>query len=277
MPHDPGRPHMAGNTGALSCNVPACAESIHSRGLCRHHFDRWRTYDLGLPANGDVCIVLVAPCSICGELAVFRSRPRRRPCCRSPKCRKERQNRNNRERERRYFDEHGEYRSRAIERSRPEMKQRAALRNRRRNAEMPVRKRYPDAFAAKDARRRMAMRQGDVAVESIKRVDVFAACAWTCALCHEPVDASMRYPSKFLATLDHIVPIMRGGTHIRVNVQLAHSHCNIAKGDRLEAELSKEEVESWAHRSRNMSPTGSVRSPNESMAAVLCGAAILSA
>lgn len=66
-----------------------------------------------------------------------------------------------------------------------------------------------------------------------------------CALCGEPVDvndyhvtddgafvAHMKYPS-----VDHILPLNRGGTHTWDNVQLAHFMCNSIKGDSIEGEV----------------------------------------
>lgn len=49
-----------------------------------------------------------------------------------------------------------------------------------------------------------------------------------CQLCGEPVDRSV-------ATIDHIIPFARGGTHEPANVQLAHGPCNSRKGSKLMA------------------------------------------
>lgn len=58
-----------------------------------------------------------------------------------------------------------------------------------------------------------------------------------CQLCGRPVDTSsfigngcgLLYP-----TIDHIVPLSKGGSHTWGNVQLAHMKCNSIKGDRVE-------------------------------------------
>jgi 5-methylcytosine-specific restriction endonuclease McrA len=47
-----------------------------------------------------------------------------------------------------------------------------------------------------------------------------------CGICGEPVSVADQ-------SLDHIVPIARGGTHEPANVQLAHRVCNSRKGARL--------------------------------------------
>ena len=55
-----------------------------------------------------------------------------------------------------------------------------------------------------------------------------------CALCGKPVDFSLRYPDPMSKTVDHIVPIARGGHPSDLdNLQLAHLACNLAKADRL--------------------------------------------
>lgn len=49
-----------------------------------------------------------------------------------------------------------------------------------------------------------------------------------CQLCGEPItDPKQR-------SIDHIIPISRGGTHEPANVQLAHRVCNSRKGNRLQ-------------------------------------------
>jgi 5-methylcytosine-specific restriction endonuclease McrA len=48
----------------------------------------------------------------------------------------------------------------------------------------------------------------------------------------------LRRPSPWSVSLDHIVPVSKGGTHTRDNVQAAHLRCNQAKGDREGAEVA---------------------------------------
>jgi 5-methylcytosine-specific restriction endonuclease McrA len=39
----------------------------------------------------------------------------------------------------------------------------------------------------------------------------------------------LRHPHPLSATLDHIIPLLEGGTHTRQNAQLAHKKCNASK------------------------------------------------
>lgn len=54
----------------------------------------------------------------------------------------------------------------------------------------------------------------------------------TCGICGKPVDKTLRWPHPMSATVDHIIPIARGGHPSDIdNLQLAHWCCNRAKSD----------------------------------------------
>ena len=58
-----------------------------------------------------------------------------------------------------------------------------------------------------------------------------------CALCGRPVDFSLKHPDPMSATIDHIIPIGRGGHPSDIgNMQLAHFACNRSKGTKLRQE-----------------------------------------
>lgn len=52
-----------------------------------------------------------------------------------------------------------------------------------------------------------------------------------CALCGEAVELRA---GPLEATIDHVVPLSRGGADTIANMQLAHRRCNRAKGDSVE-------------------------------------------
>lgn len=55
-----------------------------------------------------------------------------------------------------------------------------------------------------------------------------------CAICGKPVDKTLKYPHPLSATVDHIIPIARGGHPSSLdNLQLAHFTCNRQKSDKL--------------------------------------------
>lgn len=79
---------------------------------------------------------------------------------------------------------------------------------------------------------RRAKRYG-VRYESIDIEKVYEDDGWTCQICHEHVDKFTPYPNPKSASLDHIIPLSKGGTHTIDNVQLSHMECNRDKYDNL--------------------------------------------
>ena len=54
-----------------------------------------------------------------------------------------------------------------------------------------------------------------------------------CGVCGRPVDMSLKYPHPMSATVDHIIPVAKGGGSELSNLQLTHLWCNRQKSDRL--------------------------------------------
>jgi hypothetical protein len=55
-----------------------------------------------------------------------------------------------------------------------------------------------------------------------------------CHICNETVDMSLPRTHRFGATVDHVVPLAKGGTDEPDNLKLAHWICNTRKSDKLE-------------------------------------------
>jgi 5-methylcytosine-specific restriction endonuclease McrA len=66
--------------------------------------------------------------------------------------------------------------------------------------------------------------------EEIDRMYVFERDNWTCRICGNLIDSTLRFPHKLAATLDHIIPLGLGGQHTYKNVGAAHAMCNFEKG-----------------------------------------------
>lgn len=66
--------------------------------------------------------------------------------------------------------------------------------------------------------------------ELIDRAAVFARDGWKCHLCGELVDRLALFPAPESPSLDHVVPMSRGGGHLWGNVATAHLGCNVRKG-----------------------------------------------
>ena len=84
---------------------------------------------------------------------------------------------------------------------------------------------------------RRARKKTNGPVEKFLNVDVFERDDWLCGLCGEPVDKDLSWPDPMSASLDHIIPLSRGGAHTLDNVQLAHLVCNIRKNNQVTASL----------------------------------------
>lgn len=76
-----------------------------------------------------------------------------------------------------------------------------------------------------------------------------------CAICGKPVDKTIKYPDPMSPTVDHIIPLSKGGDPTSLdNLQLAHRYCNRMKSDKI---VQKAEVkdanrnlpltEDWKH------------------------------
>ena len=55
-----------------------------------------------------------------------------------------------------------------------------------------------------------------------------------CGICGKPVDKSLKYPDPMSPTVDHIIPLNKGGHPSDINnLQLAHWICNRMKSDKI--------------------------------------------
>lgn len=93
-----------------------------------------------------------------------------------------------------------------------------------------ARTKYTEAKRAADQRRR-ALKLG-ATVEKFEPIEVFERDGWLCGICGSFVDATLIWPHPQSPSLDHVIPLSRGGPHSRANTQLAHLSCNVKKGAR---------------------------------------------
>lgn len=55
-----------------------------------------------------------------------------------------------------------------------------------------------------------------------------------CSICGKPVDKSLKAPHPLSKTVDHVIPVSRGGHPSAIeNLALAHRECNQRKSDKL--------------------------------------------
>jgi len=65
----------------------------------------------------------------------------------------------------------------------------------------------------------------------ICRRTVFERDGWVCYICGVAVDRKARVPWPTAPTIDHVVPLSKGGTHTLDNVRCACFRCNSRKRD----------------------------------------------
>ena len=69
-------------------------------------------------------------------------------------------------------------------------------------------------------------------VERFKAIEIYERDGWRCGICGKRVNEKLKAPHRMSPSLDHIIPISKGGMHERKNVRLAHYGCNSKKGAR---------------------------------------------
>lgn len=77
----------------------------------------------------------------------------------------------------------------------------------------------------RDARKRAAY------VEHVSPAYIYKRDRYTCQICGKRLAMSKQVPYATAPTLDHIIPLAKGGTHETANVQAAHFMCNALKSD----------------------------------------------
>lgn len=208
-----GRPLK--NKGKV-CSIDGCATQAHSMGWCVTHYSRY--YRKGDPLHRLAGEVVDGKriCPTCGEdkprttdywYAAKRSTDGLAGDCKECAKRRRREGRNP-ERERIY-------------RRTPEQQARAAERARRR--------RRDDPDVGHDATRRRRARKAAVHSEPYRRMDIAERDGWRCGLCGCPILPFVRYPHPRSLSIDHVVPLSRGGPDAPDNVHATHLRCNLRK------------------------------------------------
>src|SRR5690606_23273928 len=164
----------------------------------------------------------IRPCPYCSEPM---DNPRRKQCGR-PDCKRAFDVERNRKWQRAYREAHGQW-------CRPAnyAEQQREYNRQRRQEIGHWRKRYPERAAAYDARRRALVAQARTD-EVFAPVDVHTRDGWTCQLCLKPIDQGIAWPDPMSPSVDHIIPLSKGGTHALSNVQSAHLGCNSSKSNK---------------------------------------------
>lgn len=92
-------------------------------------------------------------------------------------------------------------------------------------------KEHPDVSRQNNHRRRAQKYLAPF--EQFKSAEIYVRDKWICGICGEGVNKDLRHPDPFSPSLDHVIPLARGGHHLRSNSQLAHLCCNKRKNSLL--------------------------------------------
>lgn len=77
-------------------------------------------------------------------------------------------------------------------------------------------------------RKRKALKRGN-SHESYTGNYIFERDGWICQLCGQKINKRLKYPNPRSGSIDHIVPLSKGGNDSPMNVQATHLRCNVGK------------------------------------------------
>lgn len=89
----------------------------------------------------------------------------------------------------------------------------------------------PEKVRERNARQRA--RKLDAYVAPVDHKAIYKRDDYTCQLCGKKVEMGKEFPHPMSPSIDHILPLSKGGTHEPDNCQLAHLRCNTKKGNRV--------------------------------------------
>ena len=100
------------------------------------------------------------------------------------------------------------------------------------------RERYPDKHRAIDSAR-SARRRGNyvepVTLQALRKRD-----GDVCCICNGWIDFALSHPDPASPSLEHIIPLSRGGEHSMTNAGIAHLRCNLLKNQKLMSEITED-------------------------------------
>lgn len=97
---------------------------------------------------------------------------------------------------------------------------------------------YADKVRANEYKRKATKK--NAYVEYVDRAIVMQRDKWTCHLCRLKIPKKAVWPNGLFGTLDHVMPLARGGLHSYANVKAAHLSCNCSKNDKILGQLGLE-------------------------------------
>lgn len=210
-------PKRARVVGVEPCTIDGCDKKIAARGLCAAHWTRWKRHGSPTARLPGEVVNGRRICTLCGEDKLVGEEINEswcKPCSAQRK---------------------GQTRKPYTPKSHP-IKQCAhcgAEFRPRLPAQSHCSPECADATRSQRNRKHVLARRARLRrapSEEFDPFEVFERDGWTCQICRDPVDPDVRWPDPMCVSLDHVVPLSRGGAHTRANTQCAHLSCNTKKG-----------------------------------------------
>lgn len=82
---------------------------------------------------------------------------------------------------------------------------------------------------------RRASHAGATRSDKVMLADLLERDAASCSECDQHIDVDLAYPEPMSPSIDHTIPLSRGGEHSMDNTTAMHLRCNLSKGARIEA------------------------------------------
>lgn len=82
-------------------------------------------------------------------------------------------------------------------------------------------------------RNKINSRRARISGTAIGPVDLESLWTGLCGICGEGIDRAMKFPNPLSPSVDHIIPLSKGGGHVADNLQWAHFGCNASKSNRV--------------------------------------------
>lgn len=86
-------------------------------------------------------------------------------------------------------------------------------------------------YRVKDVNRRKKIKENGRVDHSISVERLIKRDGENCYICGGKTNKKLNYTESDYPSIDHVIPIAKGGTHTWDNVKLAHRKCNIKKSD----------------------------------------------
>lgn len=87
-------------------------------------------------------------------------------------------------------------------------------------------------YKAHALQRKLRNRANEEGKRGYLRTEICERDGWICQICKEPVERTAHHPNPLAPSLDHIIPVSKGGSSDPSNLQLTHLRCNLKRGNR---------------------------------------------